>query len=169
MPTMLFTALQNYAGFSGRARRKEYWQFILLTLILGVVAGIIDAVLGLDGPDMAGGVFGGLVNLALLIPTLAVGWRRMHDVNKSGWINLLPLLGVVLLVAGFGSQFAALASGTMPTGFTSGPLVWFGVAVLAATTIYVFVLTVTEGTRGSNDYGPDPKGFSGDRLQDVFR
>lgn len=169
MPTMLFTALKNYAGFSGRARRKEYWQFILLTLIIGVIAGIIDAVLGLDGPSTAGGLFGNLTNLALFVPSLAVSWRRMHDVNKSGWLTLLPLLGVILLVAGFGSQFAGLASGSIPTDFTPGPLAWLGIAALLGTSIFLLVQYVTEGTRGPNNYGPDPKGFAGDRLQDVFR
>ena len=169
MPTMLFTALQRYAQFSGRARRKEYWQFILLTLIIGIIAGILDAVLGLDGPSTGGGLLSNLTNLALFVPSLAVSWRRMHDVNKAGWLTLLPILGVILAIAGFGGQFAGLASGDLPADFVPGPLVWVGVAVLAATSIFLLIQYVTEGTRGPNTYGPDPKGSNAENLREVFR
>lgn len=124
MPTMLFTALQNYAGFTGRARRKEYWQFVLLNLLLGIGAGILDNLLGLIAANGIGTI-GLLVSLAMLVPGIAVGVRRMHDTNHSGWWIIVPIVNLVF--------------------------------------------AVTDGTRGANDYGPDPKGFSGDRLQDVFR
>ena len=168
MPTMLFTALKNYAGFSGRARRKEYWQFVLLTVIIGVIAGVIESVLGL-GVTAGSGPVSNLANLALLVPSLAVSWRRMHDVNKPGWLTLLPFLGLILLFAGLGSQLTALATGAFPANFEPGPLFWLGLAIMIATGIYLFILYLTPGTQGSNDYGPDPKGFEGGRLHDVFR
>lgn len=85
--------LNNYANFSGRARRKEYWLFYLATVILYFVVGILEAILRTKG------IIGGLIGLALFIPTLAVTVRRLHDVNKSGWwifINLIPLIGWII-------------------------------------------------------------------------
>lgn len=163
MPTMLFTALQKYAQFSGRARRKEYWQFILLNVIVSVIAGILDSILGTAGAASGTGVIGGLASLALLVPGLAVAWRRMHDVEKPGYLSLLPLLGVIPL----GLSLGSMPSGPVPSG--PGPLLWVGVAVMVATTIYLLTLYLKEGTRGPNEYGPDPKGFGGEALRETFR
>ena len=87
MPTMLFTALNKYAEFSARARRKEYWQFILLSLLVGIVAGVLDAMLGLKlGTGRAAqGPIATIANLALLLPSLAVTVRRLHDTGRTGW------------------------------------------------------------------------------------
>jgi uncharacterized membrane protein YhaH (DUF805 family) len=171
MPTMLFTALHNYAVFSGRARRKEYWQFVLLSLIAGIAAAILDAALGLRGSAGAGnGIFGLIESLALLIPTLAVGWRRMHDVNKPGWFSLIPGVLVVglVLVAFATAGTAAIAGGGVGGMFGLGVIsIVFGLLILASV-IWLFVLTVTPGTTGPNAYGPDPKGFDTSRLSEVF-
>lgn len=94
--------LQRYAQFSGRSRRKEYWMFVLLAFLLGIVAGVIDAVLGLN--TMVAGLYGPLsllLGLALLIPSIAVGVRRLHDTDRSGWwllIGLVPFLGALILL-----------------------------------------------------------------------
>lgn len=98
--------LQNYANFNGRARRKEYWMFVLFNFIASFILGFIGGLL--DFPILAN-----LYSFAVLLPSIAVGVRRMHDVGKSGWYILIP--------------------------------------------IYNFILCVTEGDSGENEYGPDPK------------
>jgi len=93
--------LKNYAGFSGRARRKEYWMFVLFNMIFAIVAIILDNVLGLTVGEPPYGVFYFLFLLAILIPGLAVAVRRLHDVGKSGWmilINLIPIVGGIWLL-----------------------------------------------------------------------
>jgi uncharacterized membrane protein YhaH (DUF805 family) len=82
--------LQNYATFSGRARRSEYWYFFLFNLIFAFCFGIITGLLGL--PDFAANLY----SIAVLIPSIAVGVRRMHDVGKSGWYILIPIYSFVL-------------------------------------------------------------------------
>ncbi|NOQ34743.1 MAG: DUF805 domain-containing protein [Methylococcaceae bacterium] len=97
---------QDYANFSGRARRKEYWMFVLFNLIFTVVAMGIDNVLGITftmemegmSIDMGYGWIYLLYTLAILIPGLAVTFRRLHDRSKSGWfifIVLIPLIGAI--------------------------------------------------------------------------
>lgn len=86
--------LTQYATFSGRARRSEYWWFYLAYVIAAVVATIIDGILGVPVLEV-------LLALGLLIPGLAVGVRRLHDVGKSGWwllIGLIPLVGPIVLL-----------------------------------------------------------------------
>jgi uncharacterized membrane protein YhaH (DUF805 family) len=93
--------LKQYADFSGRARRKEYWMFVLLNLIFAIVAMILDNILGLTVGILPYGVFYVLYTLAVFIPGLAVAVRRLHDVGKSGWmilIALIPLIGVIWLL-----------------------------------------------------------------------
>jgi uncharacterized membrane protein YhaH (DUF805 family) len=94
-------ALKKYAVFSGRARRKEYWFFVLWFLIISIVLAIIDGVVGLRIGEARLGVLQGLYALALLIPSLAVAVRRLHDTGRTGWwllIVLIPLVNIVLLV-----------------------------------------------------------------------
>lgn len=93
--------LKQYADFSGRARRKEYWMFVLFNLIFAIVAMILDNILGLTVGILPYGVFYVLYTLAVFIPGLAVAVRRLHDVGKSGWmilIALIPLIGVIWLL-----------------------------------------------------------------------
>ena len=87
--------LKKYAVFSGRARRKEYWMFFLINLIIAFVLGFIDGIIG------SSGVLGILYALAVLIPGIAVSIRRLHDTNRSGWwllIALVPLIGTIALI-----------------------------------------------------------------------
>ena len=91
----------KYATFSGRARRKEYWLFYLAWFILAVIAFGIDMVIG--SPVIEIGVVG-IVNAALICPSLAVSVRRLHDTNKRGWwllMYLIPVIGVIWLVVLF--------------------------------------------------------------------
>jgi uncharacterized membrane protein YhaH (DUF805 family) len=87
--------LRNYATFSGRAPRSELWWFSLFTLLLGLACNIVDAGLGTHD------VIRRLVSLAMLLPSIAVGVRRLHDIDRSGWWSLLalvPLVGWVVLI-----------------------------------------------------------------------
>jgi uncharacterized membrane protein YhaH (DUF805 family) len=94
-------ALKNYANFSGRARRKEYWYFTLFNLIVAFVLGFIDGMIGSFSPEAGMGLLGGIYTLAVLIPGLAVLVRRLHDTERSGWwllIALIPLIGAIVLL-----------------------------------------------------------------------
>ena len=126
--------LRRYARFSGRARPKEYWMFILFLLLCFIAIGIVEGLLGLSttehwvrrgpwsfntGYHTRGGPLTGLFGLAILIPWLAVAVRRLHDTDRSGfWLLIIffPLIGSLVL------------------------LVFF----------------IMSGTRGSNRFGPDP-------------
>src|SRR3954452_16404341 len=96
---------RKYADFNGRARRSEYWFFILFTAIVGAVAGTLDAILGIRSGTYGGtGPIQGILQLALLIPGLAVGARRLHDTGRSGWwllIGLITLVGWIILLVFF--------------------------------------------------------------------
>jgi uncharacterized membrane protein YhaH (DUF805 family) len=95
--------IKRYTDFSGRSRRKEYWMFLLGVVIVAILLGIIEGVLGLSG--MVAGVYGPLTVIFLLgiiIPSIAVQIRRFHDQDKSGWFVLLGLIpfvgGLIVLV-----------------------------------------------------------------------
>ena len=94
-------ALKKYAVFSGRSRRKEYWFFVLFVVIISIVLSIIDSLVGTDRSTGVG-LFGTIFSLAILIPSIAVTVRRLHDIDRTGWwvlISLVPLIGwIVLLV-----------------------------------------------------------------------
>jgi uncharacterized membrane protein YhaH (DUF805 family) len=92
--------MKKYADFSGRARRKEYWMFVLFNIIFAIVALGLDMMLGTASEDTGYGIFYGLFSLAILVPTWAVTVRRLHDVGKSGWwifISLIPIIGGIWL------------------------------------------------------------------------
>ncbi|MEZ0493112.1 DUF805 domain-containing protein [Kineococcus sp. TBRC 1896] len=98
--TAVKTGFSKYVTFSGRARRSEYWYWTLFSFLAGAVASVLDTVAGTT-TSSGSGLFGGLVGLALLLPGLAVTWRRLHDIDKSGlWFLtiFIPLAGIVFLV-----------------------------------------------------------------------
>ena len=105
-------AMKKYAVFSGRARRKEYWMFFLFNLIIAFGLGLVEGILDI-APESDDSILATIYQLAVLIPSIAVGVRRMHDTDHSGWWLLLPIVNLV---------FAC-----------------------------------TEGTRGDNRFGADPK------------
>ena len=92
------SCLSQYATFSGRARRSEYWYFSLFNALLGFVIGVIGSLfLG----ETLTNVLTALVTLALLAPGLAVSVRRLHDIGKSGWallFALIPVVGWILII-----------------------------------------------------------------------
>lgn len=86
--------LKKYAVFQGRARRQEFWMFTLINFIISLILSSIDYMLGT-------GVLGGIYALAVLIPTIAVTVRRLHDTGRSGWwilIFLVPVVGFIILL-----------------------------------------------------------------------
>ena len=93
--------IKNYVGFSGRARRKEYWMFTLFNIIFCIVAVVLDNILGTAIEGIGYGLFYLLYGLAIILPSLAVTIRRLHDVGKSGWmifISLIPFIGAIWLL-----------------------------------------------------------------------
>lgn len=121
----MFMPYRRYADFSGRSRRKEYWMFVLFTVIVYMAILLIGG--GLGSVEEPGGLFSGLSGILLiafwvvtLVPAIAVQVRRFHDQDKSGW---WILLGFVPIIGG----------------------------------LAVLVFMCFEGTRGPNEYGPDPK------------
>ena len=89
-----FDAFKKYAIFNGRTGRKEFWMFYLISSIIGVVLFLIDHTTG-------GKTFTLIYTLALLIPSLAIGVRRLHDTNRSAWwllIGLLPIFGGIFYI-----------------------------------------------------------------------
>lgn len=96
------SVLKKYAVFEGRATRSEYWYFALFNLLISVAIGIIESSL-LKGSSL----FGSLYSLALLVPSLAVGARRLHDIGKSGWwmlIALIPIVGWIILIVWYATD-----------------------------------------------------------------
>ena len=81
--------LQNYAVFNGRARRKEYWMFVLFNMIISFLFGFLDGFLGL-------GYLSSIYSLIVFIPSIAVMIRRVHEVGKSGWFCLIPIYNLIL-------------------------------------------------------------------------
>jgi uncharacterized membrane protein YhaH (DUF805 family) len=118
--TEYLEVLKKYAVFSGRARRKEYWMYFLFNIIIGICIAIVDAVVHVGFLQL-------IYSLALLIPSLAVAVRRLHDTGKSGWwllIGLVPFAGVIILIVLFclDSEPGTNAYGPNPKG-VSGPAV----------------------------------------------
>ena len=95
---------RNYTNSNGRARRKEYWYPVLFQLIINVAISIIGVILGMTGVEALmklPTILSGIVSLALLLPSIMVGIRRMHDIGKSGWwvlISLVPCVGVFIYI-----------------------------------------------------------------------
>ena len=158
--------LRRYAEFSGRSRRKEYWMFFLgVILFYFVMTFLMMGVIGAGAMATeggAGGVFAamagaGIVGIILLIavlglfiPSLAVGVRRLHDIDRTGWWMLAfygpYLLGLVLAFAG-----APEVAGILTL-----------ISLVGAVILLVFAFL--PGTPGPNRYGPDPKGAN----EEVF-
>lgn len=91
---------KKYAVFSGRARRREYWDFVLFNILILIVLTLIDVNIIKIYTTQAIGILSGLFLLIIIIPSLAVAIRRLHDINRSGWwiiFDLVPLVGPIVL------------------------------------------------------------------------
>lgn len=94
-------ALKKYAVFQGRARRKEYWYFFLFNLIVSILLGILDGMLGMFDALAGIGLLQAVYSLGVVVPALAVSVRRLHDTDRSGWwilIGLIPVIGTIWFI-----------------------------------------------------------------------
>ncbi|CCO45160.1 conserved hypothetical protein; putative inner membrane protein [Vibrio nigripulchritudo SOn1] len=110
--------LKKYAVFEGRARRKEYWMFVLFNVLVSVALGVIEGALG---TSFIGIVYG----LVVFIPGVAVTIRRLHDIGRTGWwilISFIPFLGWLVLVV-----FAAIAGDDGSNDYGDSPKEFVGV------------------------------------------
>ncbi len=115
--------------FDGRARRREFWMFCLFSFIISIILSIVDSVLGnkiVNGYGSSTGILGSIFSLVVLIPSLAVTVRRLHDTNHSGWwwfLMLIPIIGwIVILVFLFtDSTPGDNKYGPNPKGMTAVP------------------------------------------------
>ena len=151
--------LEKYADFSGRASRAEYWWYTLALVVTFVVLSVIEGILGIKG--MVFGVYGPLTCLlwlATIVPGLAVGIRRLHDTNRSGWWILLPIVPYALAIVLGGP---AILAGGMGAGLGIAAL-FLLVGFVCAILLIVFL--VMPGTPGENRYGPNPYGESADAV-----
>ncbi len=182
--------LKRYAEFSGRSRRKEYWMFFLFNVLVGLGflvlmlifggAALFAAGTGGDNTNpaalmAAGGAVGiiylinVLFSLAMLIPSIAVGVRRLHDTDRRGWWLLAPLAPYVLMIVLSIGMVGIAASGSANETAATSAVVLVGISGLAVLVLGVMLLVFMclEGTRGPNRFGPDPKDPGGD-LETVF-
>jgi len=119
----------NYVNFEGRARRKEFWMFTLIHVLILIVIGVIQWMIGIDF------ILSTIYGLAVFIPALAVTARRLQDTGKSKvWLGLV--LAVIVL------NFI--------------PFIGWLIALPIAIVLIIFL--AKEGDQGPNEYGPDPKG-----------
>jgi uncharacterized membrane protein YhaH (DUF805 family) len=129
--TAIKTVYNKYATFSGRAPRSEFWWYMLFYIGLGVVL------------DLFSEVAGNIWTLGNFLPSLAVGARRLHDIEKSGWFQILPLAGLPIVLLGLGADF-------------NTALMVIGGVIMGGLYILVIVWWATAGTQGPNRYGEDP-------------
>lgn len=90
------SVLKQYAVFSGRARRTEYWMFVLCNVIVMLLLSMVDKLIGGDKE-----LISSIYSLAVLLPSLAVAARRLHDTDRSGWwllLGLIPIIGTLVLI-----------------------------------------------------------------------
>jgi uncharacterized membrane protein YhaH (DUF805 family) len=99
------SGFRNYVGFSGRAIRSEYWYWVLFTILLSIVTVGIDFAIFMDVMATSGiSPVNTIASLAVLLPTLAVTIRRLHDRDQTGWwilLGLIPLIGAIILIVWF--------------------------------------------------------------------
>lgn len=160
------TCLGKYAVFSGRATRPEYWWFVLFAIMVGIVLGIIDNVIfGVD-PETGkpSRILNPLFQLAIFLPVLAAGWRRLHDTGRPGWYLLLPMalsfVTMIIIFTGI-AVFSVLERGIDDPEALRGPAEFLGatgVLVVLALQLVLTVLMIWWLTRPSekatNKYGP---------------
>jgi len=138
---------KKFLVIEGRARRREFWIFCLINVILGLIP-----------------VIGWVVGFVTCIPSFTVAVRRLHDINKSGkymFLMLIPLGVALILMIGF---IAAMGNG--------GALIVILILILIASlapAVMLLIWAAKEGDKGSNNYGPDPKGASGKKAASTAK
>ena len=162
------TCISKYIDFSGRAGRPEYWWFLLFVVVVSMVLSVIDvAIFGTD-PETGEGnrLLSSLFQLAMFLPLLAAGWRRLHDSGKPGWYLLLPMLASLLFMVGMMTGVVAFSvmqsQGADPEALrgTAAVLGVTGITVAIIAQILLAILMIWWLTRpsdpGENQYGLPP-------------
>jgi len=152
--------IQKYADFTGRAPRAEFWWFFLALVIAFIVAGIVESILGINHMIMfAYGPLRALLWLATIVPCLAVGVRRLHDTNRTGWWIVLPIVPYCLaFVLGGAAMMGGAAMGSGVGVMAGAGLASIFLLIGAICAILVLVFYCLPGTPGDNRYGPNPYG-----------
>ena len=158
--------LSKYVVFSGRATRSEYWWFVLFVVLANVVLAFLDAAIFGPNPETgeSSNVLNSVFQLAVLLPMLAAGWRRLHDTGRPGWYLLLPMaLGVatmVMLLSGV-AVFSVLEGGVDDPETLRGPAAFLGVTgmiVMWGLQLILSIMMIWWLSRPSqeetNEYGP---------------
>lgn len=147
----------RYASFSGRARRAEYWWWILFTVLAGTLANVVDVIL-FPGVWPDNGPVSLVLALVMLLPSLAVLVRRLHDSGRSGWwvgsffLFLIPLIVVIVSVA----AGASLSGSDAEVSDALAVVVGGGVILSVIWTILLFIWSLMRSQPGTNRYGPSP-------------
>jgi uncharacterized membrane protein YhaH (DUF805 family) len=158
------SGFNNYATFKGRAPRSEYWWWVLFFGLFTIGAALVSAVLDVAaGSQMIGALLRGLVSLAFILPNLAVGVRRLHDLNRSGWwlggsfILALFLMGLAIPVAiRAGENHAhgyAMTDGVPSSACAVMALLGLAYIVYG---MLLFIWFCMRGTSGPNRFGAEP-------------
>jgi len=146
----------KYAVFSGRARRSEYWYFVLFGLLVSMVTNTADAIITGVSSSAVPTPISSIASLALMLPQLSANVRRLHDTNRSGWWIggfYLYLIGAVVVGV---ALIAVSGEGSFSNGRVIGGIAIIGLGTLAYMVLLI-VFAVLPGTPGTNRFGPDPK------------
>ena len=155
--------MEKYADFSGRAPRPELWWYVLALVVAFVVVHIVESIVGLNHMIFyAYGPLSALLWLATIVPSVAVGVRRLHDTDRTGWWVLMPIIPYCAAFI-FGGA-AMLGGAAMGSGV--GMMAGAGIAGLfmllaLIADIVLIVFYCMPGTPGDNSYGPNPYGQRG--------
>lgn len=151
----------NFANFAGRARRREYWLFYLFSIIINLAiqvisyfASTVSISSGINIPSIIVNVISLLWSLYILIPSIALVVRRLHDINRSGWWYLVFIAASIFFVV----EYVMFMLDGMSDKYL--PAFIIACVLLALCAIAMFVALVLPGTKGENEYGPDPKAQS---------
>ena len=152
------SVLSNYATFSGRAARSEYWWFYLFSILVSLATSVVDAVLSTAFHNQIQ-IVGTISNLALLLPSLAVTARRLHDTGRTGWWILFPVVSTLAtIVVAFGTVLSAVfrtgTDGTPAVALTVLLVACVLIMIAAFITLLVFLCLGSDP--GPNKYGPSP-------------
>ena len=167
----IVTCLRKYADFNGRATRAEFWWWVLATTLVRAAISALEGFISVAFDIIPITLFGTIFSLAILLPNLAVTARRLHDIGKSGWWQLvwivIGVLGAIPLIAGIVVAVVAVFSGTASWGSFGATSFWLPIVVglLVSLVIWLGLLIwwivwlVRQGQVGPNKYGTDPRAW----------
>ncbi|HEY6047544.1 MAG TPA: DUF805 domain-containing protein [Sphingomicrobium sp.] len=152
--------LEKYADFTGRASRPELWWYVLAVVVAFILVRIIESILGIGHMIFYSyGPLTILLWLATIVPSIAVGVRRLHDTNRSGWWILLPIVPYCLaLVLGGAAMMGGAAAGGGVGMMAGAGIAGIFMLLAFAADILIIVFYCLPGTPGDNKYGPPPLG-----------